>query len=96
MQINDSNFPPGADLYAQVRGAFIQSHDSYTAWCRREGLNVSNVREAICGSWNGKKGKEIRHRAIKESGLAGKQHSTTTTAANGDKHTSLSPAVASN
>lgn len=68
-QINDSNPPPSADLYRRVRAGFTIKEDSFTAWCKRNKLNVSNVREAICGSWDGPKGREIRAKALRESGI---------------------------
>lgn len=76
MQINESNISPSRDLYAEIRASFTRNHDSFTAWCKREGLNVSNVREAIYGSWNGPKGKAIRKEAIEASGLLNQAEET--------------------
>ena len=69
MQINDSNFPPGDDLFVQIRASFIKNRTTFSAWCRTEKVGVSNARMAIYGHWNGPKGKKLRAKAIEASGL---------------------------
>lgn len=69
MQINDSNFPPSKDLFVQIRASFVAKGTTFSAWCKSEKRNVSNVRQAIFGHWNGPKGQQARHDAIKASGL---------------------------
>lgn len=69
MQIKESDMTSGKSLYAEVRGAFVRKGETFTAWCRENGLNPSNTRLALLGGWDGPKGQAIKKRAIKASGL---------------------------
>ena len=60
--------PPGLDLLRQVRVAFIMQGTTMKAWCRENNTHLSNVRNALIGSWNGPRGQAMRSRVIKASG----------------------------
>lgn len=63
-----SNPTPGLDLLRQVRAAFIVQGTTMKAWCRENGVHLSNVRNCLTGSWNGPRGKAMRQRVLKASG----------------------------
>lgn len=61
---------PGNNLNRKVRIGFINQGTTLSAWCRSHHINPANARSALLGAWDGKKGKDIRARLIKASGLA--------------------------
>jgi len=69
MQINDSNFPPGENLYVHILGAFVTKRTTFTEWCKNRKVPTSNAKQAIFGTWNGPKGKKLREDAITDSGV---------------------------
>lgn len=56
------------EMYQKVKGGLIAKGDSVTAWCKRNGTSVSNLRQAFYGSWNGERAKELRNKVIEEAG----------------------------
>ena len=72
--IKSSTINPSQDLYRKVRAAFITQGDSFTGWCKREHVNPTNARAALVGIWSGPRGRSLRARIIKASGVALHQH----------------------
>lgn len=62
-------FPPSKALYDQIKGGFVSKGITLNEWIKENSLSMNSVRMAIHGVMNGPKGKELRIRAIKESGL---------------------------
>lgn len=60
-----ANTTPGKDLMLQVRAGFISQGTTLTEWCRENGSHISNVRNALFGTWNGPKGRAMRQRVVK-------------------------------
>lgn len=60
---------PSPDLYNQVRGAFVTHGRTLNEWCRAEGVNPTNAKYCLIGSWDGPKGRALRARIIKASGM---------------------------
>lgn len=60
---------PSLDLHLQVRAAFVLQGTSLKGWCREQGITPSNARDALIGRWNGPKGRALRARVVKASGL---------------------------
>lgn len=60
---------PSIDLYRKVRGAFIAKGETLKGWCRDNGTHFSNARNSLVGSWDGPRGREMRARIVKASGL---------------------------
>lgn len=60
---------PSIALYNRVKAGFIVAGTSLTAWGREHGVNASNARHCLVGSWNGPKAKDLRARIIKASGI---------------------------
>lgn len=58
---------PGPELNLEIRVGFIRQGTTLTRWCKDNGLRISNVRDAILGSWDGPKGKAIRAQVAKAS-----------------------------
>ena len=56
--------PPGRELAAQVRAAFVARHTTLGGWCRSQGIDRTAARQALYGTWNGPKGKALRARVI--------------------------------
>ncbi|MGN7832641.1 hypothetical protein ACTJI2_13625 [Pseudoxanthomonas sp. 22568] len=56
---------PGPDLVNKVKAGFILQGTTLTQWCRENGTNISNARNALFGTWNGPKGKAMRLRVVK-------------------------------
>jgi len=61
---------PGRDLVKKIRIGFIKKDTSLTAWCKANGVIPSNARQALMGSWDGPKGRDLRERIAKEAGIA--------------------------
>lgn len=68
MPIN--NLHPSKELYLKVRGGFVSRGTSLGAWCRQNNLQPANVRAALTGAWDGPKGREVRRRAVRDSGIS--------------------------
>lgn len=60
---------PGPDLVRKVRAAFVAGGTTLGRWCREQGVADQNARLALLGGWNGPKGKAMRARLIRASGL---------------------------
>lgn len=60
---------PSLELLRLVRAAFIVKDTTMKAWCRDNGIHLSNARNALIGSWNGPAGKAMRARIVKASGM---------------------------
>ena len=60
-----SQHDPGLDLYLRIRSGFVRQGTTFGAWCRERGINRSNARQAVVGSWNGPKARALRQRLIK-------------------------------
>jgi len=67
--MNINNYEPGKDLYQKVRGGFISQGLTLTGWCRDNNMHPSNARSSLIGSWDGKKGRELREKLIIASGM---------------------------
>lgn len=61
---------PGPDLVLAVRACFVRRGSSLGRWCRDHGVTIQNARLALLGGWNGPKGRSMRAKIIKASGLA--------------------------
>ncbi len=59
----------GTRLMQEVRAAFILRGTSYTAWCRAQGIEPSQVRQAIYGTWAGPKGRAVRANVLRAAGV---------------------------
>ncbi|MCW9058742.1 MAG: hypothetical protein OQL11_07720 [Gammaproteobacteria bacterium] len=68
MEIN--NIKPSADLYLEVRAGFIRKGTTFTAWCRAQGWNPTNVKAALMGAWNGPEGRKVRSQAVHDAGVS--------------------------
>lgn len=73
MQISIIDYEPSKSLYKKVRLAFFEQEDSLNAWCKRNNRHLTNVKEALYGTWDGPTAKALRKRLIEESGLAAKE-----------------------
>jgi hypothetical protein len=60
---------PSKQLYLRVRAGFVQQELSLSAWCRQNGIDPTNARHALIGSWDGPKGRKLRARIVKASGI---------------------------
>lgn len=60
---------PGTRLMNQVRAGFISQGTSYTAWCRTQGIDPSQARQAIYGTWAGPKGLACKAKALQAAGV---------------------------
>ena len=60
---------PSLDLHLQVRAGFVAQGTSLKAWCREHEITPSNARDALIGRWNGPKGKALRAKVVKASGI---------------------------
>ncbi len=60
---------PGQDLLLKVKAGFVLQNTSMTRWARENGTHVSNVRNALMGSWDGPRGRAMRRRVIKAAGV---------------------------
>lgn len=58
--MNINKFPPSKALYLQVRAGLIMRETTLAEWCRERGMNPTNARAALVGSWDGPKGKALR------------------------------------
>ncbi|WP_067863652.1 hypothetical protein [Neptuniibacter marinus] len=74
MTHNINKLEPNQRLYKAVRGGFITAGTSLTSWCRNNGVNPSNARHCLIGSWDGPKAKELRKSLVMASGIL---HSST-------------------
>lgn len=68
MIINDAI--PSKELYLKVRAGFVFQGTSLGAWCQQRGLDRTNVRAALIGAWDGPKGRKVRRRAVRDSGIS--------------------------
>ena len=59
----------GTRLMQEVRAAFILRGTTYTAWCRGQGIEPSQVRQAIYGTWAGPKGRAVRANVLRAAGV---------------------------
>jgi len=62
-------FTLGRDLMLQVRAGLLLQNMTLSSWCRQHGINTSNARQAIYGTWNGPKGRTIRDELLKAAGV---------------------------
>ena len=63
---------PSKTLFLNVRAGFVKQNTTFSEWCRHQGINRSNARQALIGSWDGPKAKMLRAQIIKasEQGIA--------------------------
>lgn len=61
---------PGRDLVRRVRIGFIGQDSSLSAWCREHGVHIGNARQALIGSWDGPKARDLRTRILKAARLS--------------------------
>ena len=68
--LNDSNdLAPGPELYVRVRQGFVGQNSSLNRWCMDNGVNRHGAVSCLKGVWNGPKGKALREKIIKASGI---------------------------
>jgi hypothetical protein len=60
---------PSRDLLRKVKAHFILEGTTLTAWCRDNGINMPNAREALMGTWDGPAGRRLRERLCHVAGL---------------------------
>lgn len=60
---------PGLDLLLQVKAGFVRQNSSMSRWARDNDTHVSNVRNALLGSWDGPRGRAMRSRVAKAAGV---------------------------
>ena len=53
----------------RVKAGFILQNTTFGAWCRANGIEPNNGRQAIYGSWNGPKGQAMLARILKAAGV---------------------------
>ncbi len=68
--MNINSIEPGNKLYLSVRSGFVAKGSTLTAWCRKNNVHPSNARSSLAGTWDGKKGRELREKLIVASGMA--------------------------
>lgn len=68
--MNSNCTAPSLDLYNMVRAGFVARGTTLHGWCRSQGISMGNARDCLLGAWNGPKGREMRTRLIKESGIS--------------------------
>jgi len=56
-------------LVQQVRAGFILRGTTMSAWARQHNLDPSTVRQALYGTWSGPKGRAVRAKVLKASGV---------------------------
>ncbi len=56
---------PGPDLLRAVRAGFVLQGTTFSTWCGDHDISRSNARQALIGSWDGPKGRELRDRIVK-------------------------------
>lgn len=61
---------PSKDLMRDVRIGFIKQGTTFTDWCRRHSIHGPSARAAVIGSWDGPKGRAMRARVVRASGVA--------------------------
>lgn len=64
---------PGPDLNREIKAGFILQGTSLSAYCKKHGLRLTNVRDAILGSWDGPKGRALRAQVAKAAGVGNRQ-----------------------
>lgn len=62
---------PSRELYTQVRAGFVLQNDTLTAWCKRNGMHISNARTCLTGSWDGPSARALRARICDAARIAG-------------------------
>ena len=60
---------PGIDLHRRVRAGFILQGTTFKRWCLDHHITPSNARDALIGSWDGPKGRQLRARLVKAAGV---------------------------
>lgn len=56
---------PGLNLLLEVKAGFVRQNSSMSRWAKDNGTHVSNVRNALLGSWDGPRGRAMRSRVVK-------------------------------
>lgn len=73
----EANIEPGRELLMKVRGSFVYHGSSLSRWCSLNGVELSNARQCLMGTWNGAKGTELRKKLIRDSKVLGIEKSNT-------------------
>lgn len=60
---------PSRDLLRKIKASFILRGTTMAAWCRENGVNPPNAREAVMGTWDGPAGRALRGRLCQVAGL---------------------------
>jgi len=68
--MNSNPTMPSVELYNMVRAGFVVRGTTLNSWCRNQGISMGNARDCLLGSWNGPKGRELRARIVKDSGIS--------------------------
>lgn len=73
--LKDTLPPPGPELNAQVRAAFVLSGTSLNAWCRANGEHRQNAWQVLTGLRKGPAAQELLGRLLRACGLQDKRRS---------------------
>lgn len=72
-QVTIPNAQPGLALLNAVKAAFVARNTTLNRWCDDHDIQRQNAVAALTGAWNGPKGRELRHRVVRASGLVNEQ-----------------------
>ncbi|MCD7099096.1 hypothetical protein [Stenotrophomonas sp. MMGLT7] len=60
---------PGLDLLLAVKAGFVRQGTTMTRWAKDNDTHVSNVRNALIGTWNGPRGQAMRTKIVRAAGV---------------------------
>ena len=61
---------PSIDLLLQVRIGFLKQGTTLHGWCREHSIHVTGARQALIGTWNGEKGRNLRKRIVRAAQIS--------------------------
>lgn len=65
----DTNRIAGKPFIEKVRAGFVTKGTSLHSWCKTNNVNYANARQALMGTWAGKKGKELLNKIADDAGV---------------------------
>lgn len=74
MTLNISKYQPGLILHESIIGSFRANGDNLHAWCERNGVNKSVVRNVTFGQTGGAKSKVLLAQIIEAAGAETVSH----------------------
>ncbi|WP_456391162.1 hypothetical protein [Profundibacter sp.] len=74
MTLNISKYQPGLILHESIIGSFRANSDNLHAWCERNGVNKSVVRNVTFGQTGGPKSKVLLAELIEAAGAETVSH----------------------